>query len=70
MQLVRLFTGLENDCEGLTEEINHWIRESGIKILQVHGNIAPQSTNPAHNVEGLASGRPPSDLFVIVLYET
>jgi hypothetical protein len=68
MQQVKLFTGLEGNTQELAEEINSWIRESGVKVLQVTGNIAPQST-ASHPVESLPSGRPPSDLFIIVLYE-
>ena len=69
MQQVKLFTGLENDSHELAAEINTWIKESGFKVLQISGNIAPQSTSHT-NVDGLPSGRPPSDLFVMVLYET
>ena len=70
MQLVKLFTGLEGETHQLAEEINGWIKETGVKVLQVSGNIAPQSTGGGPTIEGLPSGRPPSDLFVIVLYET
>jgi hypothetical protein len=73
VQQVKLFTGIEDATEELAREINTWIRESGATVLQISGNIAPQS-NVGSGASGLAgsissSGRVSSDLFVIVLYE-
>ena len=75
MNQVKLFTGLEGSTAELTEEINSWIRETGAKILQISGNIAPQSIASLDQPAGLpAEGgstlRPPSDLFIVVLYAT
>ncbi len=70
MQLVKLFTGLEGQTEVLEQEINGWVQNTGAKIVQVTGNIAPQSTGQGTSSDGLGGGgRPPSDLFVVVLYE-
>ena len=69
MQQVKLFTGLEGQTLELSAEINDWIRESGVKVLQITGNIAPQSTGAGATMEGLSGGRPPSDLFIVVLYQ-
>lgn len=70
MQLVKLFTGLEGQTEVLEQEINGWVQNTGAKIVQISGNIAPQSTGQSASSDGLGGGgRPPSDLFVIVLYE-
>ena len=73
MQQVKLFTGIEGATEELSREINDWIRESGATVLQISGNIAPQS-NGGSGATGLSrtgstAGRVSSDLFVIVLYE-
>ena len=39
-------------------------------MIQISGNIAPQSVGQNNPSDGLGSaGRPPSDLFVVVLYE-
>ena len=75
MQQVKLFTGLEGATEELAEEINSWIRKTGAKILQISGNIAPQTIASFDQTVGLpAAGstalRPPSDLFIIILYAT
>ena len=74
MQQVKIFVGLEGETNALSDEINKWIRESGAKVLQVTGNIAPQSMGGSGLGGGLpgtslASGRVPSDVLVIVLYE-
>ncbi len=73
MQQVKIFTGLEGATEELCGEINNWIRETGAKILQISGNIAPQSigssgTAPGLQGAGAMAGRLPSDILVIVLY--
>jgi hypothetical protein len=73
MQQVKFFTGLEGATDELAEEINTWIRDSGVKILHISGNIAPQSFGNAgigveRTAPGLSLGRPPSDIFVIILY--
>jgi hypothetical protein len=76
MQQVKFFTGLEGATEELANEINQWIRESGAKILQISGNIAPQSSSdsssgpslPGTGLSGSTSSRPRSDVFLIVLY--
>ncbi len=70
MQLVKMFTGLEGQTQALEQEINGWVETSGAKIIQISGNIAPQSVGQNNPSDGLGSaGRPPSDLFVVVLYE-
>lgn len=69
MQQVKLFVGLEGETEELTREINDWIRQSGAKILQVTGNIAPQSSSNSGGPGLSAGGRVNSDVLVVVLYE-
>ena len=72
MQQVKLFTGIEGATEEMSREINGWIRESGATILQISGNIAPQSGGSGAtglSRTGSSAGRVSSDLFVIVLYE-
>lgn len=70
MQRVKMFTGLEDQTQSLEQEINSWVENSGAKIIQISGNIAPQSVGQNNPSDGLgAAGRPPSDLFVVILYE-
>jgi len=71
MQQVKLFKGIESEVQALENEVNAWIRQSGIRVISVTGNIAPQS--PKADPTGAAlggRGLVPSDVIVIVLYET
>lgn len=72
MQQIKLFKGLEGELSNLEREINHWIAENHIKVLQIEANIAPQgaSTRPAEGgAIGLGKSFVSSDVLVVVLYE-
>lgn len=70
MQQVKLFKGVENEVGSLEKEINDWLSRSGAKVVSLTGNIAPQSTKPDAG-GGLGKGSfSPSDVLVIMLYET
>jgi hypothetical protein len=66
---MKLFKGVETDLTSLETEVNTWLAESGAKVVNVIGNIAPQTTKSEDNAGG---GRmfPPSDVMLAVLYET
>ena len=68
MYQVKLFKGIESDLSGLENEINLWLAESDAHIVNVIGNIAPQTIGKP---EGGGSGRAfaPSDVFMAVVYE-
>jgi len=72
MQQVKIFKSLESDVTSLEAEVNEWIRQSGVKVIAVTGNIAPQSEAPGgSSTTSLGQGRSaPSDVVLIVLYET
>ena len=68
MQQIRIFKSIESDIGELEREINGWLQESGVKVINMFGNIAPQTVN----AEGTgATGRAfsPSDVFMVVVYE-
>ncbi len=70
MQQVKFFKSVEADVNEFEREINAWMQEvqaQGGRIVQVRGNIAPQTIgNPGSTTNRFS----PSDLFVIVTYET
>ena len=71
MQQVKLFKGLESDVTALEGAVNAWIRQSGARVVSITGNIAPQSQKAAAASGGLGkSPFSPSDVILIVLYET
>lgn len=69
MQQVKIFSGLETETKRIENEINTWIKESGVKIIQITGNIAPQAgvaENSGYLTKGVSN---PSDVLVIILFE-
>lgn len=71
MQQVKIFKSIESDAQAMEDEVNSWIRQSGAKILQISGNIAPQSSSPNPKAGGLGtSAYAPSDVLLFVLYTT
>lgn len=69
MHQIRIFKSIESDIGELEREINGWLQESGVTVINVFGNIAPQTVN----AEGTgSSGRAfsPSDIFMVVVYES
>jgi hypothetical protein len=70
MHRVKIFKGIENSLSELEEEINSWLVESQVEVLQIVGNIAPQTASSKPTATGLTQGDfPPSDVIVVVLYK-
>ena len=71
MQRIKLFKGLETEIEALEQQVNAWVESEGAKIIQVTGNIATQSYNPAaKSGSSLQSNvAAASDVLIVVLYE-
>lgn len=70
MQQVKFFKGVEADLSDFESQINGWMEEvqqSGGRIVEVSGNIAPQTV--ATEKRSGMGGFSPSDLFIIVVYE-
>lgn len=67
MQQVKLFKSTERDLTSLERSINEWLVESNAKVVQMFGNIAPQSLG--EEVDVRKGTFAPSDLFIAILYE-
>jgi hypothetical protein len=76
MHRVKIFSGEESHSDDLEREINDWLSKTGVRVISITGNIAPQTVlNPDRFTR--VAGEPPgytrelhsSDLVVIVLYE-
>ncbi len=69
MQQIRIFKSIESEVGELEREINGWLQESKVMVVNVFGNIAPQTVNT--ETTG-SSGRAfsPSDIFMVVVYES
>ena len=70
MQQIKFFKATEADLEPLEAEINAWMKDSGAKVVNVFGNIAPQTVVPDEHSHGLTkSAFAPSDVLIAVVYE-
>ncbi len=68
MHQIKLFKGVETEITSLEAEVNAWLAESGAKVVNVFGNIAPQTTKSETGPGGVRAFAG-SDLFLAVLYE-
>lgn len=64
MTRIKLFKSVESELEALETEVNDWIESSGVKVIDIKANIAPQSDG----VGGMGSFSH-SDILVAVIYE-
>lgn len=71
MQQVKLFKGIESEVKAMEDEINAWIRKSRAQVISITGNISPQSRRSESDANALGTGGfAPSDVLLVVLYET
>ena len=74
MHQVKLFKGIESDTGGLEKEINDFLAQSKVRVVNIIGNIAPQPPRPdgggGGGGGGLGRSFAASDLFVALVYET
>lgn len=72
MQQIRIFKGPDEELIELQQEVNDWLAESGVRVIQITGNIAPPgvvSHAPTRGLGTVAGRFAHSDIFIIVLYE-
>ncbi|MEZ6089910.1 MAG: hypothetical protein R3C05_18160 [Pirellulaceae bacterium] len=67
MQQVKIFKSIESELDQLENDINRWIgrlHKKGGRVVNIEGNIAPQTGN-----SGPMSSFSASDILVIILFE-
>lgn len=64
MQQVKIFKSIDSEREEMEKEINRWIRRSGVRVLQVSGNISA-----AAGGNGPMSSFSASDILITLLVE-
>lgn len=69
MHQIKLFKGVESEVSTLESDVNAWLTESGAKVVNIFGNIAPQTLKAEAGTGGGGRAFAPSDLFIAVLYE-
>ncbi|MEX0716306.1 MAG: hypothetical protein WD066_06965 [Planctomycetaceae bacterium] len=70
MQQIRIFKGVETESGALEAEVNEWLAESDVRVERIFGNIAPQSPGATQSSGLSNSVFAPSDIMLVVLYET
>jgi hypothetical protein len=70
MQQIKIYKGVESELGTLERDINDWIRESGVRVIAITGNIAPQAAKPPAGPSGGLTSFAQSDILVIVTYES
>ena len=68
MQQIKIFKGIESELADLEGRVNGWIRQSNARVINVIGNIAPQSGTHGGGAT-LGKSYTPSDVLIIVTYE-
>ncbi|MGE0609996.1 MAG: hypothetical protein AB7O62_23095 [Pirellulales bacterium] len=68
MHQIKIFKSVESEITSLESQVNRWLYDSKARVVQMFGNIAPQTV--AHETTGLNDGGfSPSDVLLVVLYE-
>lgn len=66
MHQIKIFKGLESEVANLEKQINTWLAGEAVRVINIIGNIAPQSPPPEELGSINQSPWAPSDLLVIV----
>jgi hypothetical protein len=69
MQQIKIFKGVESETGALEAEVNRWLAESNARVINMFGNIAPQSQSTAQSGTLSTSVFAASDVFLVILYE-
>ncbi len=71
MHQIKIFKALESDLTSFEKQINSWLAGSGVKIINIFGNVAAQSMPMDEKNIAISKGAwAPSDVVVFVHYET
>lgn len=71
MQQIKLFVGTESEVRTLEDNANEWLRENDVDVINMFGNIAPQTmSHIVTQTENAGRRFQPSDLFLAIVYNT
>ena len=70
MHQIKIFKSLESEISHLEKQVNAWLTESNVRVLNMFGNISPQTQSTDSTTTAISRGAfPPSDVLLVVLYE-
>ena len=66
---IKLFKGLESDLGEVERQVNAWLAVSNARIINIFGNMSPQSCPAEDKNTMIAKGSfVPSDILLVVHY--
>ena len=69
-QQIKIFKGHESETSTIEHEVNEWLANNPVKVVQIIGNVAPQTQVPETAKNSLSrTAHPPSDVLLVILYE-
>jgi len=67
---IKIFKGLEDEGTTIEHDVNEWLEKDKVKVVQIFGNVAPQTLAPEVVSNTLSrTNHPPSDVLLVILYE-
>lgn len=71
MHQIKIFKSLESDLQALERDVNKWLESNSVKVVNIFGNMSPQSGGGEDRGDAYISGSPyaPSDVLMVVVYE-
>ena len=74
MHQIQIFIGKEDEPARLTKEVNDWLASSNAKVVNIFGNLSPQTVAEKADATRTISdsgGRryAPSDIMLVVVYQ-
>lgn len=69
MHQVKIFKGLESNLPALEKEMNTWLAEAHVRVVQIFGNLASASGDRNEQNSLAAYPYVASDVLLVVVYE-
>lgn len=70
MHQIKIFKSIESDVVALEKQVNDWLAKSGVNVINIFGNIAPQSMPTNDKGVALVTGVfAPSDVLLVIQFE-
>ncbi|MCA9278359.1 MAG: hypothetical protein H6815_06845 [Phycisphaeraceae bacterium] len=77
MQQIKVFHGHKSEPNQLEEDVNAWLKSSGVKVINMFGNISPQAVMPVASERAIPGAISTggtrrfadSDIMLVVVYE-
>lgn len=69
MHQIKIFKQLEFELESLERAVNQWLVENPVKVVNIFGNMSPQSPKSSSDSMINRTAHSPSDIMIVVVYE-